>query len=1369
MKITLKHFTFLFVLFLTFPGAAQTARLFTSSSGLPSSRINSIMQDREGFIWAATDDGLARYDGSGFLTFHHDPGEPSSLASNLTLKLLQDAQGVIWVGTSTGLQTFDPESNTFSRFNLDDPRAPDSSQYIYGLLEVPTDLQNSEIIVSASQHGLYVIDAKTHQLDGDKRELLARAAGSEFINRMFLDSKGRIWLASEMGGLAVVDKFTLSGIDGIWAPEDAAISHDILVTAVTEDSATGTIIIGSSNYGLLVYSPATGMIHRAASKEARECKARSLLSEGFFRRAGERTVYVGTENDGLFVFDINTEALRREQTPRISQDISTWKIHSLMNDNQGNIWINAFQTGLMVVPNSMFGFLYFDLDGSQTACVTSIIDTDASGDFWAGTDGHGLYHVGGRGQYTNYSMDNSSLPNNSVMSIAFDKRGTLWIATFLDGLVTYTPSTGFRKFENQNGIGSERTFCLAYDETSDLLYVGTHGNGMSIVDASTGQVVRTISEDLNKWISTLFIDSTGTVWVGTFNGPMCYNPDSRRLFSYRLDNEISTSRVYAFAEGSDGNMWIGTGDGLVRFRTSDQSCRIYTVKDGLSSNVIDGIIESEDKLIWISTSSGLTCLNPADGKMSRYYAYDGLQGNEFRYNAAYKGKNGRLYFGGTGGLTAFYPQITRQRVHDVPEIQFTKLTVSNEEVEPGVPAKKPVIDKIITKATRIILPYSSNSFILEYAVPEYTNPQRLRYSYKLANFDKEWKSALHSGRNALTYTNIPRGKHTLTIKAYFDGDEEHCSSKSISIRVLPPAALSWWAHLLYLLFAFSFLGLAIELIRKNRRQEEEEKASKAQEMRLEMFTDISQEIRNPLTLVMSPLRELRESENDVKKKELYNLMYRNSLRILRLVNQVSDIRQADSGQITLHFVETDLVYFIKDVMKSFENIAGSSNIEYTLEADADVADAWIDQASFDKTIFNILSSAFKHTSQGGRIKVTVSAPVSNEGYLAPEIAKYFNIKFFNTGSQLSQKDIDKLFDRFFRSEEADFGAGAGMGLNLAKTLVGLHHGRIKAENEDGGVAIIISLPAGSSHLSERELAPAASTNSPYVNPSELKSIVDVFDDRKEGNVNDKELRSKRSIVIIDANEEMLGYMKMEMKDIFNVKTFTSAKDAWTVISTTIPDAIVTDIMAEGEDLCSKVKHNPGTNHIPVLILTSSDDDDSAQRCIECGADRVFVKPVTLSLLKSSLIQAISTRETIKNKFSSEMEYNYEDVKIASTGNMLLSKIIQTIKDNIANPDFGVEELSREVGISRVHMNRKLKESINISPSNLIKSIRLKQAAYLLINNKVNISEVAYRVGFSTHSYFSSSFHDYFGLTPKEFVAKYANSSDDEELKKLFEI
>ena len=244
---------------------------------------------------------------------------------------------------------------------------------------------------------------------------------------------------------------------------------------------------------------------------------------------------------------------------------------------------------------------------------------------------------------------------------------------------------------------------------------------------------------------------------------------------------------------------------------------------------------------------------------------------------------------------------------------------------------------------------------------------------------------------------------------------------------------------------------------------------------------------------------------------------------------------------------------------------------------------------------------------------------------------------------------------------------------------------------------------------------------------------------------------------------------MEMKDIFNVKTFTSAKDAWTVISTTIPDAIVTDIMAEGEDLCSKVKHNPGTNHIPVLILTSSDDDDSAQRCIECGADRVFVKPVTLSLLKSSLIQAISTRETIKNKFSSEMEYNYEDVKIASTGNMLLSKIIQTIKDNIANPDFGVEELSREVGISRVHMNRKLKESINISPSNLIKSIRLKQAAYLLINNKVNISEVAYRVGFSTHSYFSSSFHDYFGLTPKEFVAKYANSSDDEELKKLFEI
>lgn len=1356
----------------SFSGYAQTARVFNSDTGLPSTRINSVIQDNDGFVWAATDDGLARYDGTDFVTFHHDDAKPSSLASDLTLSILQDSRGVMWVGSSMGLQTFDPETNSFEIIDLQDPELPNFSQYVYGLMEIPYGSRRSDILVSASQHGLYVVDSETHRLDSSKRAKLMEAAGSEFINRLFLDSKGNIWLGSEMGGLAVVDKSTLSVTRDIWDSGDSDMAAGVQVTSFAEDNATETVIIGTSNYGILIYSHSTGKIRRASSPEARECKAMSILNEGFFRRAGESSFYVGTENNGLFTFSLDGETLHRTRIPTIPQDISNWKIHGMISDNQGNIWISAYQTGLMVVPNSMFGFLYFDLNGTRSACVTSITSRDEAWDFWVGTDGSGLYHVEGRGEFTNFNMDNSSLPNNSIMSTAFDKRGALWIATFLDGLVKYTPESGFQRFQDQASIGSDRTFCLAYDGDSDLLYVGTHGNGLSIVDAASGKVIRTISEDLNKWISTLYIDSSGTVWVGTFNGPMCYDPESMRLFSYNLGTALSSSRVYAFAEGSDGTMWLGTGNGLVEFKRTDKSVRIYTEADGLSGNTIDGILEGDDKTIWISTSSGLSRLNPKDGSISRFYAYDGLQGNEFRYNASYKGRNGRLYFGGTGGLTAFHPHVIGQKVHDVPQIQFTRLTVANKDVQPDTLSKTPVLDKNIMKALEIVLPYSSNSFSLEYAVPEYTNPQRLRFSYRLSKFDKEWNHATPSDKNVLTYTNIPFGRHTLTINAFFDGDEEHCSSRSIVVRVLPPAALSWWALLLYGLFSACFCWLIIELVGRNRREALEEKASEAQRMRLEMFNDISEEIRNPLTLVMSPLKELRENEDDPKKKDLYNLIYRNSLRILRLVNQVTDIRKADNGQMDLHFVETDIVYMIGDVMHSFDNISEKQGIKYTLEAEDGVPKVWVDHVSFDKIVFNLLSNAFRHTGEKGEVSVRMSAPKPNDGALASGIDSYIDISVFNTGRHIAESDIDKVFDRFFKSDGHDAGAGTGIGLNLAKTLVDLHHGSINAANTGDGVTLTVSLPVGKAHLSARETAPTLIANSPYDRPKEVRRMVNVFGEKSDEEA-PKDLKSKKNVVLIDSNEDMLGYIRSELQDTFNVKVMTNARDAWPVISTTIPDAVVSDLMAggdnEGARLCHKVKHEPGTNHIPFIILTAQNDEESARRCIESGADRVFVKPISMSLLKSGLSQTISTRETIRNKFSSEMEYNYDDVKIASTGSQLLSKVIQAIKDHIADPDFGVEELSREIGMSRVHMNRKLKESINISPSSLIKSIRLKQAAYLLINNNVNISEVAYRVGFSTHSYFSSSFHEYFGLTPKEFVAKYSDSRNEEELKKLFEI
>ena len=499
-------------------------------------------------------------------------------------------------------------------------------------------------------------------------------------------------------------------------------------------------------------------------------------------------------------------------------------------------------------------------------------------------------------------------------------------------------------------------------------------------------------------------------------------------------------------------------------------------------------------------------------------------------------------------------------------------------------------------------------------------------------------------------------------------------------------------------------------------------------------------------------------------------MYRNGLRINRLVNQIMDVRKIDDGQMQMHFRKTDIVYFIKDIMQTFGNLAQDKNVSFTLESAQDALEVWIDQGNFDKVIFNLLSNAFKHTPDGERIQIRISAPEKNSGILPTEIEEVVRIGIFNSKSHIDEQYLEKVFERFFQTDVLDTKVGSGVGLSLTKQLVDLHHGIVKAENKEDGVIFTVVLPLGNAHLSEEEMSITTHHKDLYVKTIEeiSKSTEDLSYTPSE--VTQKNAKTKKTLAIVDDDAEIRSYLAMELRDFYNVHTFASAEQAWSSISTDVPDLVITDLIMEGMDgaaLCSKIRHNPGTNHIPVVILTSSTDEESVQRCTDCGADRYCTKPISVELLRSVVANTISNRDMIRNKYTNPIEYDYSGIQMTSATEHLTKRVVEVINAHIEDPEFSVEDLSHEIGISRVHMNRKLKETIGMSPSNLIKSIRLKQAAYLLIHDEVNISEVAYRVGFSTHSYFSSSFRDYFGMTPKEFVAKYVGCTDEETLKKIF--
>lgn len=1356
--------------------SAQMARLYTSGSGLPNSQIYDIYQDSRGFIWIATENGLARFDGMDFNTFSFDRAAPNSIASDFVVTLMEDSHGTYWVGTSAGLQTFDPEYGSFSKIDLEDPEVPSSDQHISAIMEAVVNGRNT-ILAASSGHGIYMIDPLTHRAVSEALKPLNSSLPSPFIKCMFKDSDNRLWTAVEDGGVSVMDLESMKDLSSeIW--KDSGFSEATATSfAETED---GDILIGTSNLGILIYDKAGRNVRKARKASSGETKIESFLKYSLSDTYGKDAYLAGIENGGIKIYIHQEEELKDITIPGISFDMSSWKVHCLTEDSQGNIWVGAYQTGVMVIPKSMYGFEYIQLGdsgylGTAGACVTSVTIDKEDNYIWAGTDGKGLYRRGKDGRKTLYSNENSSLSNNSIMGLAFDKRGTLWIATYLGGLYSWTEKAGFRQFRDQDAINTTKTSFLIYSEAEDILYAGTHGNGLAVISPAEEKVISTLTEDDNKWISSLYIDNDNKLWLGTYNGPMYYDRKSGKVVRYDTFESLST-RVYSFCESIDGKMWIGTGEGLVCLDRQKESTISYTEKDGLPSNVIKDIQEGNDGNLWIATLNGLSSFNPTSGTFRNYYQHDGLQENEFNNKASYKAKDGKLYFGGIKGLTAFYPHIVDKRSHPVPPIYFSDLSVMNEPVSynPAL-GDANILDKHITEAAQITLPYNSNIFSIRFTVLEYTNPRKIMYAYMMDGFDSDWNYTEHDTRT-VSYTNLPAGRYTMKVKAFFEGAPDEFSYREIGIRILSPWYRTTWAFLMYASLLLMAVWAFLDWRKKKVIQKREKEESEIKEMKLKMFTNLSHEIRTPLTLVMNPLKKMREAENDPKQKELYNLMYRNSLRILRIVNQLMDMRKVDSGQMQLHFLETDVVYFIKDIMKSFGNLAVSRNISFSINPADDVTNLWIDQGNFDKIIFNILSNAFKYTPENGSISISISNAMKNDGILSSHAKEYVEFVIENTGSRVDEQHLGKLFDRFFQTDVHDAKVGSGVGLHLTKMLAELHHGDVRAFNTDEGMAFALRIPVGCSHLSDEEMTKPTNHKDLYTkNPSPVEEHFDSHEDVTYAppakDEKPKSTKTKRTVVLVDDDDEMREYLKLELQSLYNIEVCANGKEAWPKITTTVPDAIITDLkmdFMDGAELCDKVKKNPGTNHIPVIILTSSSDENSHQRCIDCGADRFFTKPISLEILKSAIANAIATRDTIRNKYNKEIDYKYNEIQMPDSSNKLVSKVIETIRANMENSDFSVEDLSREVGMSRVHLNRKLKETMNVSPSNLIRSIRLKQAAYLLINNKVNISEVAYKVGFSTHSYFSNSFHDFFGMTPKEFVAKYMDCKDEETLKRIFE-
>lgn len=1344
---------FILVFFCFFPYllCAQNKRLFDHNEGLSNSLINQVFQDHLGFIWVATEDGLNRFDGIKYTSYSHNKNEDNSLKSNFVIALAEDKDGNLWVGQINGLQVYDCDTESFRgvRFFV-------AGFEIHPYVSCILCTDNGDIWITTSGYGIFRIkkdtDAPIQLMDLNER------LSSYFLRTIFEDRDGIVWIGSDNEGLNSynpktdkVRSFTQSDIKG-----HALQSNNI--SSICQDDQDG-IYIGSLNGGLVCLDKETGLIEKIQSARSGEDNLPvKNIYVGFSNR-----LWVGTDGFGLKLLNKLSNQLESYAPSSSSFDFSKSKIHSIIEDDEGNLWVGIFQKGLFLFPQTpgMFTHFGYEAFGNNSIGSSSITSIDGEGyNLWIGTDGDGVYLLNRfNGDVKHIILRNKDeiVKGNNILVLHNGLDNYLWIGTYSNGLICYNKATGLIKtYKNDPDdayslVNDKITTIL--DDTNGQLLLGTLGGGVCRFDPKKQlffqglDIPDSLNNQIQKWVNDIFIDQDRNFWVGTYGGLYFVNTKAQSITHFlEADGTLANNTVYCIYSDWEETIWVGTYGGLVKINPKTLHPKIYRIEDGLGSNVICAIQEDEHHKLWISTHNGLSRFDPDEEIFTNYFASDGIQSNEFSRNASFITEQKELFFGGINGITEIKKDY-QGSIQKIRDVVLTDFSLFNQPVEIGDKSGKHVIfKKSIVLADTVHIREHDNVFSIGFTSLELANQSQIFYEYKMVGFDEHWNVTNSLNRRA-TYTNLSYGTYTFYVRGVDKG--QYSNLRKLTILIYPPWYKTIWVKALWVLF---ILGLLYGIILFYKEKFMRRHAEKINEMKMQFFINISHEIKTPLALIIDPLEKLLEQEVDKKTSRLYKIMYQNASRIFRLVNQLMDVRKIDKGLLIVKFQQTNIYDFIREIAHSYDLLAASKDILFDIETSDPDIQIWIDPFNFEKVILNLLSNAFKFTPAGGSVKLSIEKPEVKKADGTEQV----KIIVSDSGPGIKERDLERIFTRFYQvdSKESRYMGGTGIGLHLSRSLVQLHKGELNAENqiEGAGSKFIITLLMGNKHLPKEDLVLEENILPIPTNRISSQLLPQAVNSHKGKYIKPK---TNYKIMVVDDEEEIRNYLINELSGSYNVIGCENGKQAFELLVEENPDLILSDIMMpvmDGITLCKKVKGNMHTSHIPVVLLTALSKEKNRVEGIETGADMYLVKPFNSDFLKKTITGILDNRRRIYEKFQESEELNgIENIKLKSHDEILMQKVMSIIKDNISEKSLNVEMLADGVGISRGHMHRKLKELTNQSARDFIRNIRMKQAAYLLVSKKINVSEVAYAVGYSNLSHFSNSFKSHYGISPTEYI------------------
>lgn len=1332
-------------------------------AGLSNSSVNAIYMDNYDLVWLGTWDGLNRYDGDQVTVYKPVKDDPGSISNNVVRQIIEDKGGRLWVVTHDGINRYDRKLDKFHRYLDDVEDIPFLENNLEAILS-----NDSSIYVALTGWGIAKYNASKDQFD----QLSPQGQDLKYIHDMGLEGQYLYLLNEEKGLLAYqlqdqivksihpqqltrfhaleifsgklyfiyqddTDCMTFVALEnGKVVSETKLDTHHSQITSISPSQDGNSLYIGTNEGKLMEVKMKDGQPNLHSPEHLTSTLSTKKLKIFSIHESKQDILWVGTDGDGVYKYLTKERAFHSIGEGELSSgQLTNSIVRAIHMDDKGTLYLGTRSGGLNVLNPQKSSTQVYDKSNGLSHNTVLAIDQDHRGNIWIGTDGEGLDMIEKTtGRILHFPDDFADVPDDlkfgSVYEILFDSYRNLWLGTSGYGVIY---------------LDIDRTPTGTY-RVSDSYSITPEIENEPQISINSNIVYSIIEEHPN------------VLWLGTRNGGLYRYNTLTRSFTHHLSSDrqdrssISNDDILSLHIDKQNKLWVGTSGGLNKVNLSDFSVEQYNQSDGLANNTIHAILEDDNGKLWLSSNNGLFAFSPQSNTFKNFNWTDGLLNYEYTDGAYFRSTiDLRLYFGGTKGLDIIEPSRI-DTAAAFPRLILSDLVISNVPILPGDSSS--ILKSAIDLQPSISLDYDQNVLSLSFTSLDYWHKQRCSYRYYLEGFDEGWIDLGHQSNIHLT--NIPPGGYTLHINNTNENGVWNPEVRELIIDIAPPFWATPAAYVVYVLLALlAQIGLVLALRNRAKVKKsleiqllKQEQAETLQKYKLEFFTDITHEFRTPLTLILGPVvKLLKEIKRDSGQHSMLQTIYHNSLRLQKLIQELIQFRKVELGKEKLRIRPLDLTTFVEDILGSFREYALQKEIQLAYEAPDEGITAYADSDVLERIMINLLSNAMKYTEHGGKVGIQIT-----------ETSGRVSFCIWDTGVGIHPDQLTQIFERFTHlqgdRDEWDTNS-AGIGLSLTKKLVNLHMGEIAVESTPGkGSAFSFWLP---SDITAYEGKISEDTDDAIL--AKLKEHVKVElyqkDNLDQEMINISLKRFEHNVLIVDDNLQILRLLKDLLSKKYNVISCNRGEKALTILTNQKIDLVISDVIMpemNGFELCKRIKRKIESSHIPVILLTAKGEIEEQIEGLEAGADVYLPKPFHPDHLYAQIKRLISTREMLRKKFENHVSVDdtLPALGIGTKDDDFFKGLHEYIAEQMENTQLDAQQLANHLGLSKTSLYKKVRAITGQTPHALINSYRLHKAAYLLTHSDYNVSEIIYKTGFNSRSYFYKSFQEVFHCSPSSY-------------------